>query len=179
VHPLYTSCTRRWDGLGRAQEAVDARVSHSINRLGILSAFTFVNYTIKSKAGIGNGDIINAQITFSLAPGAPAGRSVHPGSGVLKWTPACVQGGSSNVITVIATDDGCGNLSSAGPFVVIVTECLQANVGTAYAIELMTALGAATNWQVFAPNILLTNQNQVLCFPNGGAPATFYPARAN
>jgi hypothetical protein len=38
---------------------------------------------------------------------------------------------------------------------------------------------AANNWQVLAPNILLTNQSQVLSFPTGGAPATFYRARAN
>jgi hypothetical protein len=71
------------------------------------------------------------QLTFSLAPGAPAGMSIDPESGVLKWRPACVQGGSSNIVTVIATDDGCGSLSSARSFEVLVTECLQTSLGRA------------------------------------------------
>jgi hypothetical protein len=71
------------------------------------------------------------QVTFSLAPGAPAGMSVNSASGVLKWTPACVQGGSSNNITVLATDDGCGSLSGASSFAVVVTECLQTSLGQA------------------------------------------------
>ena len=71
------------------------------------------------------------QVTYSLAAGAPDGMSVDPQSGVLDWTPACVQGGSTNSITVIATDDGCGSLSSSRPFTVVVTECLQTSLGRA------------------------------------------------
>jgi hypothetical protein len=72
---------------------------------------------------------VGQQLTFSLAPGAPAGMTVNPTNGVLTWTPVCVQGGSSNVITVLATDDGCGSLSSAQSFAVFVTECLQTGLG--------------------------------------------------
>jgi hypothetical protein len=72
---------------------------------------------------------VGQQLTFSLAPGAPIGMAVNPTNGVLTWTPACVQGGSSNVITVLATDDGCGSLSSAQSFAVFVTECLQTGLG--------------------------------------------------
>ena len=71
------------------------------------------------------------QLTYSLAAGAPDGMSVDPVSGVLEWTPACVQGGSTNSITVLATDDGCGSLSSSRPFTVVVTECLQTSLGRA------------------------------------------------
>ena len=71
------------------------------------------------------------QVTFSLVPGAPTGIRIDSESGVLKWTPACVQGGSSNIITVIATDDGCENVSSAGSFAAVVTECLQTSLGQA------------------------------------------------
>jgi hypothetical protein len=48
-------------------------------------------------------------VTFSLAPGAPAGMGINPATGLLTWNPLCVQGGSSNVVTVLVTDDGCGN----------------------------------------------------------------------
>jgi uncharacterized delta-60 repeat protein len=71
------------------------------------------------------------QVTFGLAPGTPAGMAVNPTNGVLTWTPACVQGSSTNVITVIATDDGCGNLISAQSFAINVTECLQTGLGYA------------------------------------------------
>ena len=72
---------------------------------------------------------LGQQITFRLAPDAPAAMALNPTNGVLTWTPACVQGGSTNVITVLATDDGCGNLSSARSFAVVVTECLQTSLG--------------------------------------------------
>jgi hypothetical protein len=68
-------------------------------------------------------------ISFRLSPDAPAGMTIDPVTGVLKWSPACVQGGTSNWVTVIATDDGCGTLSSARSFGVLVTECLQTSLG--------------------------------------------------
>jgi hypothetical protein len=55
---------------------------------------------------------------------------------------------------------------------------LYGTVGASCAIESATALGVGTNWHVLAPNILLTNQSQVLSFSTGAAPATFYRARA-
>ncbi len=73
------------------------------------------------------------QVTFTLASGAPAGMSVNPTNGVVKWVPLCEQGSSSNVITVVATDDGCGNLSSTQSFAVVVTECLRTSMGSAVA----------------------------------------------
>jgi hypothetical protein len=56
---------------------------------------------------------------------------------------------------------------------------LYGNTGATYAIEFATALRGGTNWHVLTPSILVTNQSQVLSFPTGGAPATFYRAREN
>lgn len=49
-------------------------------------------------------NLTNDQITFSLAPGAPAGASINPTSGILSWNPDCNYANTVNNISVIITD---------------------------------------------------------------------------
>jgi uncharacterized repeat protein (TIGR03806 family) len=67
-------------------------------------------------------DIPANNITFSLGTNAPVGASINPTNGLFTWTPTEAQGPSTNVITVIVTDDGVPALSSSQSFVVIVNE---------------------------------------------------------
>src|SRR5262249_25163071 len=72
---------------------------------------------------------VDAPITFSLDPGAPAGASIST-NGVFSWTPACAQGSTTNSIVVVATDSGTPRLSSSNAFTIMVRECMQASVGS-------------------------------------------------
>jgi hypothetical protein len=57
-------------------------------------------------------------LTYSLDPGAPAGATIDPTSGLLVWTPPNVQ--TIYAITVRATDNGSPGLSDAKTFQVMV-----------------------------------------------------------
>ncbi|MEI6569451.1 MAG: hypothetical protein WCR20_22425, partial [Verrucomicrobiota bacterium] len=67
-------------------------------------------------------------VSFSLGAGAPSGASITT-NGIFKWTPACAQGSTTNLIRVWATDHGLPRMSSSMVFTVIVPECIEASVG--------------------------------------------------
>jgi len=54
-------------------------------------------------------------ITYSLAPGAPAGAAITP-QGVFTWTPSAGQAGATHQITVVATDDNGPALTDSQSF---------------------------------------------------------------
>jgi uncharacterized repeat protein (TIGR01451 family) len=60
-------------------------------------------------------------LTFSLS-NAPAGASVASDTGIFTWTPTEAQGPSTNVMTVVVTDDGSPPLSTSQSFSVAVLE---------------------------------------------------------
>jgi hypothetical protein len=64
-------------------------------------------------------------LTFSLGSGAPAGVSVHPVTGLLNWRPTEFQGGVTNRLAVIVTDNGVPPLSATQQFNVIVRDTLR------------------------------------------------------
>lgn len=66
-------------------------------------------------------DVPAQTLTFSLS-NAPPGATISPATGVFAWTPAESQGPSTNVITVIVTDDGAPNRSDEKSFTVVVNE---------------------------------------------------------
>jgi RHS repeat-associated protein len=68
-------------------------------------------------------------ITFSLGPGAPAGTSITT-NGIFRWTPACSQASTTNLIIIWATDSYSIPLSNSISFVVTVSECLQVGIGS-------------------------------------------------
>ena len=77
--------------------------------------------TLLSFAIIATDNDLPAQtLTYSLPPGAPAGASIDPASGVFSWQPAAEQADTTNHITVQVTDDGVPPLSDSRQFQVIV-----------------------------------------------------------
>ena len=54
-------------------------------------------------------------LRFGLAAGAPAGATIDSGTGLFNWKPVAV---GTNVITVIATDNGVPSLSDTATFTV-------------------------------------------------------------
>ena len=67
-------------------------------------------------------------ITFSLGTVAPAGATIST-NGIFRWTPACAQGSTTNLVQVWATDSGTPIMSNSVTFVVVVPECIEASVG--------------------------------------------------
>ncbi|HWX23270.1 MAG TPA: putative Ig domain-containing protein, partial [Candidatus Binatia bacterium] len=59
-------------------------------------------------------------LTFRLGPGAPASLSLNPATGLITWPTAQTAGASTNVFSVIATDNGQPPLSATGSVTVVV-----------------------------------------------------------
>jgi hypothetical protein len=69
-------------------------------------------------------------VTWSLASSDPTNVVINATNGVLSWTPACVQGSSTNSITVWATDSGSPPWSNSMTFVVTNSDCVQVGLGS-------------------------------------------------
>jgi hypothetical protein len=65
-------------------------------------------------------DLPASPVTYSLEPGAPAAASINAASGVFSWTPDDTEAGTTNRVTIRATDDGTPPLSDTGTFFVTV-----------------------------------------------------------
>jgi hypothetical protein len=64
-------------------------------------------------------------LTFSLGPNPPAGVALNPTNGLFTWRPDSTQGPSTNLISVIVTDNGTPPLSATQSFSVIVRDTLS------------------------------------------------------
>jgi alpha-L-arabinofuranosidase len=67
-------------------------------------------------------------VAFSLGSSAPAGATIST-NGIFQWTPTCGQGSTTNLITVLATDNGAPPMTGSNSFLVTVAECLEAGLG--------------------------------------------------
>ena len=70
-------------------------------------------------------DLPQNHLTFRLGAGAPAGARVNATNGMFTWRPTTVQGPSTNLISVIVTDDGVPSLYATQRFSVIVRDTLS------------------------------------------------------
>lgn len=80
-----------------------------------------------------DADLPSQMLTFRLGTGTPSGPSIDPGSGLFRWTPNDLQGPSTNIISIIVTDNGVPTLSATQQFTVIVRDTragLSLSVGT-------------------------------------------------
>lgn len=59
-------------------------------------------------------------LVYSLVGGAPAGASIDSASGLFTWTAGVGQGGTTNLITVLVSDDGSPALSDSKTFAAVV-----------------------------------------------------------
>ena len=69
-----------------------------------------------------DSDLSAYPLTYSLAPGAPAGATIDPVTGVFTWTPTEAQGPGTARIIVGVTDNGSPPLSATSSFRVVVRE---------------------------------------------------------
>ena len=97
------------------QAPVLTAITNRIAREGRLLTFTNV---------ASDPDLPTNRLTFSLGPNAPSGATVNPISGVFTWTPSPIQGGVTNQLSVIVTDNGVPPLSATQQFSVVVLDTL-------------------------------------------------------
>jgi N-acetyl-anhydromuramyl-L-alanine amidase AmpD len=69
-----------------------------------------------------DADLPAQTLTFSLGAGAPTNAIIDSVTGVFEWTPASEQSPSTNIIAVVATDDGPGNLSNTKNMTIVVNK---------------------------------------------------------
>ncbi len=67
-------------------------------------------------------DLPKQSLSFTLGTGAPAGANIQPLSGIFSWRPSEVQGGHTNSIAVVVTDNGSPSLSATQRFNVVVRD---------------------------------------------------------
>src|SRR5205085_2495300 len=77
----------------------------------------------------------------------PSGMSINPATGQITWTPAENQGPSTNVITVVVTDNGTPGMSATNTFTVTVNEVNSAPI---LSVPTNQVINAAGNLDVFA-----------------------------
>ncbi len=68
-------------------------------------------------------------LTFSLGPGAPAGATIDPATGVFTWTPS-EESSSPIPVTIRVTDDGSPPLSASRTFSISVTDAPLFSTGS-------------------------------------------------
>lgn len=69
-------------------------------------------------------DVPPQVLRFSVGPGAPEGINIDPMSGVFYWRPTEIQGGTTNMIEVIVSDNGVPSLSATQQFQIVVRDTL-------------------------------------------------------
>ncbi|HTI70104.1 MAG TPA: lamin tail domain-containing protein [Candidatus Limnocylindria bacterium] len=72
-------------------------------------------------ASVTDLDLPVQHMTYTLGPGTPAGAGIDPNTGVFTWITPDDTGATTNTITIVATDNGPGNLSDTKSFTVSTT----------------------------------------------------------
>ena len=69
-------------------------------------------------------------LTYSLGSGAPAGAWINPTNGLFVWNPQAAQAGTSNVISVIVTQNGDPTLTATQSFSLVVQDYISLSPGS-------------------------------------------------
>jgi hypothetical protein len=69
-------------------------------------------------------------LTYSLGAGAPAGAWINPTNGLFHWVPQTSQAGTTNVISVIVTENGNTSLSTTQSFTLVVQDYINLALGS-------------------------------------------------
>jgi hypothetical protein len=114
-----------------APETADATTTTTDNQPPVLASISNRLVRVNSSMAITNqaSDPDGHTLRFSLGQ-HPAGASITTDSGVVRWTPTCSQGSSTNLFEVVVTDSGTPPLSATQTFLAFVPECIEASLGT-------------------------------------------------
>jgi hypothetical protein len=102
-----------------------------------------------------------SQFTYSLDPGAPAAARINPTNGLFHWRPARTDAGTTNSITIRATETGGSMLAATQSFNIAVREYVEVSIGSAVA-----EVGQQTNVSIqFDSSVALTGVEFTLELP--------------
>ena len=98
---------------------------NEVNQPPVLGAITnreiSLGRTLSLSLSATDPDLPVNAISFTLGSGAPGGMNLNTNSGLLSWTPSALQSPSTNLVTVLAHDDGTPRLSATQSFTIVVT----------------------------------------------------------
>jgi hypothetical protein len=97
--------------------------------LPLASQFIYLGQTLTFTAHADDADVPSQRITYSLDAGGPTNATINPTNGLFAWTPLPRQAPSTNLIPLLANDDGIPPLGTRQAFLVIVA--LPPNLGVA------------------------------------------------
>jgi subtilase family serine protease len=100
----------------------------ALDPIGSQFASVLESLTITNKAV--DPDLPANTLTFSLDSSALLGATLNPTNGILVWTPTRSQAGTTNIMTVVVTDDGLPPLSASNTFTVTVGNYAEATLGS-------------------------------------------------
>ena len=102
-------------------------------------------------------------LTFSLAPGAPAGAQIDPNTGIFTWTPTAQQGPGDFFITVRVTDDGSPSLSDSETITISVNAS-----GVPTTVEVRVSASKDDAEERADGDVVLTSADLEMAFDAGG-----------
>ena len=177
-------------GTGPYQLMLTGATSVLVNHAPVLETIArqtnIVGRTLTIQVSGSDEDFPSNELRYSLDPGAPAGASIDPITGVFAWTPGPASASTTNSITVRVTDNGSPALSAVRSFAVVVRPpgelrlsavlfssgqlqlTLSAEPGRSYSIEASSNLrdwvaitnivSTATSLQIVDPGLLAIKQ---------------------
>jgi hypothetical protein len=127
----FYSVARDWVGHEEPRAAVAQAQTMVMTNAPMLARLSNATISVGQPLELTNmvsGSFVGAPL-FSLVSGSASGATVNPTNGVVRWTPYCLQGSTTNVITVWVRDSGNTNILDAMSFTVFVGECVQPQLG--------------------------------------------------
>jgi hypothetical protein len=129
---------------------------------------TLLTFTVTAS----DADIPANTLTFSLDPGAPAGATINPITGVFSWTPPKGFSPATNAVSIRVTDNGSPPLSDVTTIQIVVvsaprisgiarsstnvvTITWQASAGKMYRVQYTSSL-APSNWTPLGSDVVAT-----------------------
>jgi hypothetical protein len=103
----------------------------------------------------------NTQVVFTRDLVDPAGATITA-NGIFRWTPACGQGSSTNIITIWATDVQYPAVSNHMTFLVTVGDCVELSLGSA---ALQSGQDACVPVYLISSSVPLNSVEFTLQFP--------------
>ena len=131
----YFFYSRAWDSAGNVEPApatYQAQTFISDNHPPTLQPLADQTAIVNTRLVVTNSASdpdAGQQLTFSLTD-APAGASIDPARGTIQWTPLPRQGSTTNLFTVMVTDNGLPPLSASQSFLVVVGDYVELDVGS-------------------------------------------------
>src|SRR5439155_22145994 len=109
-------------------------------------------------------DLPPQTLTYALG-GATSGATIHPTTGIFSWQPSETQGGTTNTISVLVTDNGPPPMSATQTFSVIVLDTQPDFVLGIGSTQLLSGASATVPFKLQS-GLDLTNVQWVLAINN-------------